>query len=44
MRIMFGMQIIKIKEEDVLLSNLNLPGVNEDTLINIEGKKYIEKN
>lgn len=32
-----------IKEES-LISNLNLPGVNENTLINIEGKKYIEKN
>lgn len=35
---------IKIREEEVLIPNLNLPGVNEDTLINIEGKKYIEKN
>lgn len=35
---------IEIKEEEVLIPNLNLPGVNEDTIINIEGKKYIEKN
>lgn len=33
-----------IKEENNLIPNLNLPGVNENTLINIEGKKYIEKN
>lgn len=32
------------KEENVLIPDLNLPGVNEETLINIEGKKYIEKN
>lgn len=35
---------IEIKTENMLIPNLNLPGVNEDTLINIEGKKYIEKN
>ena len=33
-----------IEEENIVLPNLNLPGVNENTLINIEGKKYIEKN
>lgn len=31
-------------EELSPIPNLNLPGVNENTLINIEGKKYIEKN
>lgn len=30
--------------KEISIPNLNLPGVNEDTLINIEGKKYIEKN
>lgn len=35
---------IEIKEEKTLIPNLNLPGINEETLINIEGKKYIEKN
>lgn len=34
---------LEIKEEETIIENLNLPGVNEDTLINIEGKKYIEK-
>lgn len=37
----------KIEEnsiDEVLIPNLNLPGVNENTLVNIEGKKYIEKN
>ena len=34
----------KLEEEKVLIPNLNLPDVNEETLINIEGKKYIEKN
>lgn len=33
-----------LEEEKVLITDLNLPGVNENTLINIEGKKYIEKN
>ena len=37
-------ETIKIREEEVLIPNINLPGINEDTLINIEGKKYIEKN
>lgn len=37
-------QIIDKKEEERVIPNLNLPGVNENTLINIEGKKYIEKN
>ena len=36
-------ETLKIKEE-VLMPNLNLPGVNEDTLINISGKNYIGKN
>lgn len=31
------------EEEKSLISDLNLPGVNENILINIEGKKYIEK-
>ena len=35
---------IQIKAEEVLIPNLNLPGVNENTLVTIEGKKYIEKN
>lgn len=35
---------LEIKGEEVLIPYLNLPGVNEDTIINIEGKKYIEKN
>lgn len=30
--------------EKPIIPNLNLPGINENTLINIEGKKYIEKN
>lgn len=33
----------KVEEEEVLIPSLNLPGVNEETLVNIEGKKYIEK-
>ena len=32
-----------IEEEKELIPNLNLPGVNEQTLVNIDGKKYIEK-
>lgn len=31
------------EEEKELIPSLNLPGVNEEILINIEGKKYIEK-
>lgn len=34
---------MEIREEEALIANLNLPGVNEETHINIEGKKYIEK-
>ena len=33
----------EIKEE-LTIPDLNLPGVNEDTLINIDGKNYIDKN
>ena len=33
---------IQNEEEKSLISDLNLPGVNENILINIEGKKYIE--
>lgn len=33
----------KIEEEKPSLLDLNLPGVNENTLINIDGKKYIKK-
>lgn len=36
-------ETIEEKEEKTLIPNLNLPGVNEETLVNIEGKKYIEK-
>lgn len=28
-------------KEDILFTNLNLPGINEDTVINIDGKDYI---
>lgn len=33
----------EINDENVLIPNLNLPGINEEILVNIEGKKYIEK-
>lgn len=32
-----------VEEEIPSITGINLPGVNEQTLINIEGKKYIEK-
>lgn len=31
-------------KEELTIPDLNLPGVNEDTLINIDGKNYIDKN
>lgn len=31
-------------KEDLIIPDLNLPGVNENTLINIDGKNYLEKN
>lgn len=31
-------------KEELIIPDLNLPGVNEDTLINIDGKNYIDKN
>ena len=31
-------------KEELTITDLNLPGVNEDTLINIDGKNYIDKN
>ena len=36
-------QLPKVEEEIPSITGINLPGVNEQTLINIEGKKYIEK-
>ena len=32
------------KQEDVLIPNLNLPGVDEDTQIDIDGKKYVKND
>ena len=29
-------------KEDTIISNLNLPGINEDTFIDIDGKNYIK--
>ena len=29
-------------KEDTIIFNLNLPGVNEDTFIDIDGKNYIK--
>ena len=34
--------IPKIKEEMPSIKGINLPGVDEQTLVNIEGKKYVE--
>lgn len=34
--------IPKIKEEIPSIKGINLPGVDEQTLVNIEGKKYVE--
>ena len=36
--------IISKEEDEVLIPNLNLPGVNENTLINIEGKNYVKSD
>ena len=33
---------VKSKEEENLIPNLNLPGINEDTFIDINGKNYIK--
>ena len=33
---------IKDEKEEVLIPNLNLPGLNENTLIEIEGKNYVK--
>lgn len=33
---------IKNEKEEVLIPNLNLPGLNENTLIEIEGKNYVK--
>jgi len=32
------------KKEEVLIPNLNLPGVDEDTQIDIDGKKYVKND
>lgn len=32
----------KMEKKESSLPNINLPGINEDTLININGKKYVE--
>ena len=29
-------------KEDTIISNLNLPGINEDIFIDIDGKNYIK--
>lgn len=35
---------VEEKNENILIPNLNLPGINEDTLIDIDGKNYVKND
>ena len=37
-------KIIEVEEDKISIPNLNLPGINEDMFIDIDGKNYVNNN